>query len=126
MRRLVPLAALAALAAGVAALGCAGRQAPQPKAAGPPKVTAAAPLVRPVTEFTELTGTLAAVKTADVRARVTGYVQRVLFKEGAEVKAGEKLVEIDPEPFRIALGLAETGVKSAEAQRESTAATEAR
>jgi RND family efflux transporter MFP subunit len=86
----------------------------------------AAPLVRSVTEFTDLTGTLAPAKTADIRARVSGYVQKVLFKEGAEVKAGEKLFEIDPEPFRVALGLAETGVKSAEAQREQAVATEAR
>lgn len=109
----------------VLVLGC-NRQAPAPKQAGPPKVTVATPLVRPVTEFSELTGTLAAVKTADVRARVSGYVLRVPFKEGAEVKAGDKLVEIDPEPFRLALGLAEIGVKSAEAQREQAAATEAR
>jgi multidrug efflux system membrane fusion protein len=123
MNRLLPLAALLA---GATALGCADRQAAQPKDTGPPKVTVATPLVHPVTEWTELTGTLAAVKTADVRARVSGYVQKVLFKEGAEVKAGEKLIEIDPEPFRIALGLAETGVKSAEAQREQTTAAEAR
>src|SRR5215207_6423011 len=91
------------LLAGLVALGCARPSVPPPKDAGPPKVTVASPLVRPVTEFTELTGTLAAVKTADVRARVSGYVQKVVFKEGAEVRAGDKLIEIDPEPFRVAL-----------------------
>src|SRR4051794_19114555 len=98
MKRVLPLAALIL---GTVALGC-GRSPQPPKDTGPLKVTVAAPLVHPVTEFTDITGTLAAVKTADVRARVTGYVQRVLFKEGegkAEVKAGDKLIEIDPEPF---------------------------
>jgi len=76
MRRLL---FLALLVAALVSLGCTGRSVPPPKDAGPPKVTVAAPLVRPVTEFTELTGTLAAVKTADVRARVSGYVQKVEF-----------------------------------------------
>jgi RND family efflux transporter MFP subunit len=120
------LSLLPTLAAGLIALGCAGRSAPQPKDAGLPKVTVAAPLVHAVTEFTDLTGTLAAVKTADVRARVSGYIQKVAFKEGAEVKAGDKLVEIDPEPFRVSLGIAETGVKTAQAQQGQAAATEAR
>src|SRR5215470_15214629 len=99
------------LAAGLVALGCANRQLPQPKDTGPPKVTVATPLVHPVTEFAELTGTLAAVKTADVRARVSGYIQKVLFQDGAEVKAGDKLLEIDPEPFRLSLGMADASVK---------------
>jgi multidrug efflux system membrane fusion protein len=123
MRRTAPLAALLA---GLVALGCNANKAAQPKDAGPPKVTAAAPLVQPVTEFTDLTGTLAAVKTADVRARVSGYILKVPFKEGAEVKEGDTLVQIDPEPFEVALGLARTEVKSAEAQREQASANEAR
>jgi RND family efflux transporter MFP subunit len=123
MRRTAPLLALVA---GLAAIGCNANKGAQPKDTGPPKVTVAAPVVQPVTEFTDLTGTLAAVKTADVRARVSGYVLKVPFKEGAEVKEGETLVQIDPEPFRVALGLAQTGVKSAEAQREQAAANEAR
>src|SRR4051795_3669160 len=94
---------LALLVAALVSLGCTGRSVPPPKDAGPPKVTVAAPLVRPVTEFTELTGTLAAGKTADVRARVSGYVQKVEFQEGDEVKAGHKLIEIDPKPFQVAL-----------------------
>ncbi len=44
-------------------------------------MTVATPLVRPVTEFTDITGTLAAAKTADIRARVGGYILRVLFSE---------------------------------------------
>jgi RND family efflux transporter MFP subunit len=123
MRRILPLLLLLV---GMVALGCNSNKGAQPKDTGPPKVTVAAPLVQPVTEFTDLTGTLAAVKTADVRARVSGYVQKVSFKEGAEVKEGETLVQIDPEPFRVALGLAETEVKSAQAQREQAAANEAR
>jgi len=113
-------------AAGVAALGCSGRPPAQSKETGPPKVTVATPLVHAVTAFTEMTGTLAAVKTADVRARVSGYVQEVLFHEGKEVKAGAKLIQIDPAPFKLALGVAKTSVKTATAQKEEAAATEAR
>lgn len=119
-----PVVLIAAFAAGLAALGCGGPPAPPPPPL--PKVTVARPLVQPVTEFTELTGTLAAVKTADVRARVTGYVQKVLFQEGSEVKAGEPLVQIDPEPFTLALEQSKANVTSAEAQRDVAAATEKR
>ncbi|WP_439620484.1 efflux RND transporter periplasmic adaptor subunit [Gemmata sp.] len=122
LRRVAPLL----FAAGVAGLGCNARPAGPPKGAGPPKVAAAPPLVRSVTEFTDLTGTLAAVKAADVRARVSGYVRAVPFHEGAEVKAGDTLVQIDPEPFELAVGQAQTAVKSATAQREQAAATETR
>jgi RND family efflux transporter MFP subunit len=116
--------AFAALILGLSLIGCQ-RARPQPSA-GPLKVTVAAPLVKTITEFTELTGTLAAVKTADVRARVSGYVLKVEFNEGTEVKEGATLVRIDPEPFRVALEVAKTQVKSAEAQREQAAATAAR
>lgn len=122
LRRVAPLL----FVAGVAALGCNARPAGLPKDVGPPKVVVAQPLVKSVTEFTDLTGTLAPVKAADVRARVSGYVKAVPFHEGAEVKAGETLVQIDPEPFELAVGQAETAVKSATAQREQAAATDAR
>ncbi|HKB01162.1 MAG TPA: biotin/lipoyl-binding protein, partial [Gemmataceae bacterium] len=96
MRRRMPLLLLTL---GLAAIGCSPRTTGAPKDAGPPKVTVAPPLVQSVTEFTDLTGTLAAVKTADVRPRVSGYIQAVLFEEGAEVAADQPLVQIDTQPF---------------------------
>jgi RND family efflux transporter MFP subunit len=123
MRRSIPLLLLAV---GLAAVGCSPRPAAGPKDAGPPKVTVAKPVVQSVTEFTEFTGTLAAVKTADVRPRVSGYIQKVLFEEGAEVPADQPLFQIDPQPFEAALRQAEANLKSAEAQRELAVANEAR
>lgn len=123
MRRSFPLLLLAV---GLAALGCGQKPAAGPKDTGPPKVTVAQPLVQSVTEFTNLTGTLAAVKTADVRPRVSGYIQKVLFEEGAEVTADQPLIQIDPEPFAATVRQAEASLKSAEAQRELARATEAR
>jgi RND family efflux transporter MFP subunit len=119
------LRVLAAVAA-TAALGCHAKPASGPPDAGPPKVTVATPLVRPVTVFTDLTGVLAAVKTADVRPRVSGYLQKILFEEGAEVKEGQDLFLIDPQPFQAALNQAKANLASAEAHREQAAATEAR
>jgi len=123
MRRSIPLLLLAA---GLAAAGCSPRPGAGPKDVGPPKVTVARPVVQSVTEFTEFTGTLAAVKTADVRPRASGYVQKVLFEEGAEVAADQPLFQIDPQPFEAALRQAQANLKSAEAQRELATATEAR
>jgi multidrug efflux system membrane fusion protein len=54
---------------------------------------------REVTEWDEFTGRLEAVDTVDVRPRVSGYVSRVHFDEGAIVRRGDLLVQIDPRPF---------------------------
>lgn len=117
---------LFALIVGLAALGCNAKPQAQPKAGGPPKVTVATPLVQPVTEFTQLTGVLAAVKTADVRPRVSGYVQKVLFEEGAEIATDQPLIQIDPQSFEAAVNQATANLRSAEAQSQLAAATEAR
>lgn len=52
-------------------------------------------------------GTINAVNTATVRARVDGELRRVLFKEGQQVKAGQVLAELDPRPFEVALAQAQ-------------------
>jgi RND family efflux transporter MFP subunit len=114
------------LVAGLTAAGCHVKPPAQPKATGPPKVTVATPLVQPVTEFTQLTGVLAAVKTADVRPRVSGYIQKVEFEEGAEIADGQRLFQIDAQPFQAAVNQATANLRSAEAQSQLAAATEAR
>jgi RND family efflux transporter MFP subunit len=100
-------------AVGAAALvGCAKRPQPGPTGAELPAVTAGHPLVETITRFTDLTGTLAAVKTVDVRPQVSGYIRSVNFKDGSEVKGADVPVEIVPALGGVIGGLAfgaETG-----------------
>lgn len=84
------------------------------KPAGPaelPVVTAAQPVQREVTDFVDYTGRLDAVNSVDVRARVTGYLVEMPFKEGDEVKKGDLLFLIDPRPYRAQLQQAEATVE---------------
>ncbi len=64
---------------------------------------------------TELPGRVEALRTAEVRARATGIVQKRLFTEGSEVKAGQPLFQIDPAPYQAALDSANANVAKAEA-----------
>ena len=68
--------------------------------AGPPQVTVAQVLERPVSDSADFIGQVQAVDTVQVRPRVGGYVQKVLFTEGALVHKGETLFKIDPRPFQ--------------------------
>ncbi len=65
-----------------------------------PAVTAAHALARDVTEWNEYTGRLEAVHQVDVRPRVSGLLSSVRFTEGAIVRRGDVLFEIDPRPFQ--------------------------
>jgi multidrug efflux system membrane fusion protein len=79
--------------------GCsqtAAQNAPPP----PPEVTVANVIARDVTEWDEFTGRLQAVDTVEVRPRVSGYVAAVRFEEGAIVRRGDLLFQIDPRPFQ--------------------------
>jgi multidrug efflux system membrane fusion protein len=58
------------------------------------------PVEREVTNYVDYTGRTDAVESVGVRARVTGYIDRIPFKEGAEVKKGDILFEIDPRPYK--------------------------
>ncbi|MPZ16930.1 MAG: efflux RND transporter periplasmic adaptor subunit [Luteitalea sp.] len=96
-RRLVSYGLIVLFAA---VLSACSRTAAQPADPPPPKVTVAEVLHRDVTEWDEFTGRLEAVETVEVRPRVSGYVSKVLFTEGALVKAGALLFQIDPRPFQ--------------------------
>ncbi len=72
-----------------------------PVAAAPlTEVTVAEVIHRPLREWQEFSGRLQAVNTVDVRPRVSGYVDRVAFADGARVKKGQLLFQIDPRPFQ--------------------------
>jgi RND family efflux transporter MFP subunit len=72
-------------------------------AAPPPKVTVAEVSQGPVPILMQFSGTVQAVKTVEIIPRVSGYIEKRSFIEGAAVKTGDPLYEIDPRPFQAAL-----------------------
>ena len=95
--------------------GCAPKR-PTPAPVAAAKVPVSRPVQRMVTETVDYTGRLDAVESVGVRARVTGYLTRTPFKEGAEVAKGDLLFEVDPRPYEAQLEQAESQVGVAEAQ----------
>jgi RND family efflux transporter MFP subunit len=69
----------------------------------PPKVTVAQPLQQPVIRYLEATGISPAVKKADLVARVAGFVTQIKYRDGAQVKKGDLLFTIEPEPYKVKL-----------------------
>ena len=84
--------------------------------AAPTPVTVSRPVERDVTDYADFTGRTAAVDSVEVRARVWGYLDRVNFKEGAIVKKGDVLFEIDPRLYRADLERARGTVAQFEAR----------
>jgi multidrug efflux system membrane fusion protein len=93
------LIALASLTLVTLSVGCTHTEA-QHAPPAPPEVTVAHVISREVTEWDEFTGRLQAVDTVDLRPRVSGYVAAVRFDEGAIVRRGDLLFQIDPRPFQ--------------------------
>jgi len=111
---------LLALATLVAIAGCDKQTVSEAKTtqAQPPSVKIARPLAQDVTEWDEFTGRIEAVSSVDVRARVSGYLEKVNFKAGEKVKKGDLLFLIDPKPFSAQLNYAEAELERAKAKRE--------
>ena len=99
----------------------AGGGAPPPPAVG---VVTVAPQAVPLQA--ELPGRVEPLRTAQVRARVTGIVLQRQFHEGSEVRAGQALFRIDPAPYQAALDSALAQQQRAEVLVQQTAATVAR
>jgi len=95
--------------------GCATKNI-EPVSAPPPEVTVAQPTKRQVTEFYEYVGRTKAPQFVEIRSRVTGYLTKVHFSDGQEVKAGDPLFEIDNRPYQYALETARARLQQAEAQ----------
>ncbi len=90
----------------VAALvsGCDQRQQQAaPQQGPPPGVSVSLPVQREIVEWDEYTGRFDATQTVEIRARVSGYLNEVRFKDGQEVRHGGLLFSIDPRPFERAL-----------------------
>lgn len=107
------------LAVAVLILGLAGAQpslaqfGPQ----GPPAVGVVTAERRPVTESTEFVGRVEAVSRVDLRARVTGFLEAQLFRDGQEVQAGETLFRLEREPFEAEVERARADLAAAEAEQ---------
>lgn len=87
-------------------------------AAPPAPVNVVVPVQREVQEFDEFTGRVAAMESVDIRSRVSGYILKLGFKDGEEVKAGQVLFEIDPRPFQANLDIAKAKLQQARAEKE--------
>src|SRR5688500_2302247 len=94
-----PIYLLFGIAVVALAAGCT-RTSAQQAAPPPPQVTVANVIERDVTEWDEFTGRLQAVDSVEVRPRVSGLIAAVRFHEGAIVRRGDPLFEIDPRPFQ--------------------------
>src|SRR5205809_6169276 len=95
------LARIGALAA-FGALGACG-QSNTYVAPPPPKVTVAKPVEQKVTRYFEATGNTAAVNSANLVARVQGFLTAIAYTDGSPVKKGQHLFTIEPEPYQLKL-----------------------
>lgn len=107
----------AALLSGLLTAGCQpGQQEAQPPAPAPaPEVAVVMVQPQHILLTTELSGRTAAYRVAEIRPQVSGLVQKRLFTEGADVKAGEVLYQIDPASFQATLNNAKAALGRSEA-----------
>src|SRR5437763_17119342 len=107
MNRLLPRAWLLVLLACPALAGCGqsqGHNGPPPQQA--PEVSVSLPVIKEVTDYEDFPGRIESKNAIEVRARVTGYLEKVHFKEGTEVEKGALLFEIDARPYAAELARA--------------------
>lgn len=98
-----------------AAPGCGHAPPPLPPS-GPPQVEVSLPVHQEIRDYEDFSGQTESVASIDVRARVTGYLSKVNFEHGAEVKKGDILFEVDPPYYEAELARAEGGVAQAESR----------
>lgn len=116
-----------ALTAALALSACGDKQAAPQGAAGaqakPPEVGVVTVQLGSVPLVTDLPGRLEAFRTAQVRARAAGILQKRVFQEGSDVKAGQLLFQIDNTPYQAGLQSAQASLAQAEANLAQAAAT---
>jgi len=92
---------------------CSSNSAPPPPP--PTQVTVATPLQRNIVDWDEYIGRFEAIQDVELRPRVSGAIDRVLFADGQIVRQGQTLFTIDPRPYRAALAQAEAQLAKARA-----------
>ena len=97
---------------------CAGcsKKAPQARQAVPDDEYVATPIIKPIEIWDEFTARIDAVKSVEVRARVSGYLAKINFSEGQMVKQGDLLFVIDPRPYEAAVASAKANIAEVEAR----------
>ena len=98
-------------------MGCQ-KPVAKPPAPKPPEVVVAYPIVDQVQEYEETTGRLVARESVDVRSRVSGYLDKTFFADGANVQEGQPLFQIDARPYDMELQRAKANVDQARARLE--------
>src|SRR5712671_2697460 len=98
------------------AAGCKPKSSVAPSQ--PPTVSVVQPVAREVVEWDEYIGRLESPETVEIRARVSGYLDKVHFKEGKEVKKGDLLFTIDRRPYQAEYDRAEADHERAESQAD--------
>lgn len=101
--------------ASLAGCGKAGSKSAPPIT---PTVSVAQSIPRTVNEWDEFTGRLASPEMVEVRARVSGYIDKIHFREGSDVKQGDLLVTIDPRPYQAAVDRLKAELGAAQARAE--------
>jgi len=91
--------------------GCGSSGGGAQSAPPPPQVSVAQVLERPVKDWDEFTGRMQAVESVEIRPRVSGYIDKVAFTEGSQVKRGDLLFVIDPRPYKADADRAAADVK---------------
>jgi multidrug efflux system membrane fusion protein len=105
--------AIGLLAAALGLSGC--HEATATHDVQPAEVDVAPVLVKPIRYWDEFNGRISAVGSVEIRPRVTGYVERIAYKEGDEVRQGDLLFAIDPRPYQAALNSATARLQRARA-----------
>jgi RND family efflux transporter MFP subunit len=111
---------------GVGLAACGQGQQAAPAAPPPPKVTVQKPVQRGVVDYDEYVGRFVAVDFVEIRARVSGYLDRIHFTDGQTVKKGDLLFTVDKRPFQNALAQARANLALAKSNLIYTEADLAR
>ncbi len=98
------------------------RQAQQPPAPPPPTVTVAKPVKKTVTERDEHVGRFVAAESVEIRARVSGYLDEIHFRDGQTVEKGQLLFTVDRRTYQTAFEQTKADLNRAKARLENAAA----